>query len=518
MFNTIQQFFQTHKQAITILAVFSVLYFAIRLLSVMNLPIFTDEAIYIRWAQIANNDSAQRFISLTDGKQPMFVWLTMIVMRLLNNSFLNDPLLAGRFVSVFAGFFTMIGLYFISNTLFRNKTIGLITSGMYAIYPFALVYDRMALYDSLVGMFVIWSFYLEILLIRYIRLDLALILALVVGGAMLTKANAFASIYLLPTMLLLFDFSKKEKIARIARFGMYAIIAAVLSYLYYSILRLSPHFHIIDEKTASFAFPLHEWFTYKSEALFNLFTGNLKGLLSWVYAYLTLPWILLFFYAYFKKEYYREKILLFLWFATPFIYFAIFGKVIYPRHIFFMTLLLLPIIALAFSTLIAKTRKKWVTGLLIAMFTLFPLYADYHILANFSQAPIPQSDRDQYSNEWPSGVGVKEALEFFRERSKNEKIYVGTEGTFGLLPYAFEIYEWDNPNMIIKGFWPINNEIQEDLLIAAKKMPTYVVFYQPCPACKATGLAPDSWPVKQILQVNKYNKGVSFTVYQVYVR
>src|SRR5437879_8874474 len=85
-----------------------------------SLPIFTDEAIYIRWAQIALHDANWRFISLTDGKEPMFVWLAMITLK-----FIQDPLLAGRVVSVFAGFATMIGLFFVTNELFKNKKVAL---------------------------------------------------------------------------------------------------------------------------------------------------------------------------------------------------------------------------------------------------------------------------------------------------------------------------------------------------------------------------------------------------------
>src|SRR5258706_6489945 len=92
------------------------LFFFTRFYNILNLPIFTDEAIYVRWAQIASNDAAWRFISLTDGKQPMFVWIAMVLMK-----FIQDPLFAGRTVSVIAGFFSMIGLFFVGNELFKNN-------------------------------------------------------------------------------------------------------------------------------------------------------------------------------------------------------------------------------------------------------------------------------------------------------------------------------------------------------------------------------------------------------------
>src|SRR5258706_13140854 len=80
------------------------IFFLLRLTNIMHLPIFTDEAIYTRWAQIAHQDANWRFISLTDGKQPLFVWLDMIIIP-----FVRDPLFAGRLFSVLSGLASMIG-------------------------------------------------------------------------------------------------------------------------------------------------------------------------------------------------------------------------------------------------------------------------------------------------------------------------------------------------------------------------------------------------------------------------
>ena len=102
-------FLKKNKLIILLFLFLTVLYFLIRLPNLLIIPIFTDEAIYTRWAQIAANDANWRFISLTDGKQPMFVWFAMIAIK-----FIDDPLIAARLVSVFTGFFTMLGLWFLS--------------------------------------------------------------------------------------------------------------------------------------------------------------------------------------------------------------------------------------------------------------------------------------------------------------------------------------------------------------------------------------------------------------------
>src|SRR3989338_5499678 len=130
-------FFKRHRLKLFVLVVLALIYFASRFYSILSLPFFTDEAIYIRWAQIAKQDANWRFISLTDGKQPMFIWLMMISLR-----FIQDPLLAGRIVSVGAGFFTLIGMYFLGREIFKSNKIGLISSALYILFPMALVYDR----------------------------------------------------------------------------------------------------------------------------------------------------------------------------------------------------------------------------------------------------------------------------------------------------------------------------------------------------------------------------------------
>lgn len=485
-------FLKKHKSEIVILGVLTLVYLATRFYNILSLPIFTDEAIYVRWAQIAKQDANWRFISLTDGKQPMFIWLMMISLRLI-----KDPLLAGRMVSVGAGFFSLIGMYFLGREIFKSNRIGLISSALYVIYPMSLVYDKMALYDSLVGMFTVWALFLIILLVRTVRFDVAMILGMVAGGGVLTKTNAFFSVYLLPFSLLLFDWSKKKLKNRLVKWIAFSGVAVVITYVAYSILRLSPFFHIIDEKNAIFVYPLKEWLVHP----FDYFVGNIRGLIDWAITYLTWPVIILSILSFFiKKTFTREKVLLLIWFIFPFVALGFFGRTIYPRFIFFMTLSLLPLVAFSLDSLFSKFNKVYYKTILLIIFFALVIRADYLILTNFSKAPIPGSDLSQYVTGWPAGNGVKEAVEFFQEEAKKGSVYIATEGTFGLMPYGFEIYLIDNPNIKIEGYWPITNSIPEKVLEESKKQSTYFFFYQPCPVCEGVGMAPSSWDVSPVLQ------------------
>lgn len=499
-------FFKKYKFDFLILGVLALLYFITRFYGILSLPIFTDEAIYIRWAQIAKQDAAWRFISLTDGKQPMFIWLMMISLRLI-----RDPLLAGRVVSVGAGFLTLFGMYFLGKEIFKNNKIGLVSSALYLIFPMAFVYDRMAMYDSLVGTFAIWALFLIVLLVRRVRLDIALILGMVVGGGVLTKTNAFFSIYLLPFALFLFDWGKKGLQGKFFKLIGLFVVSVVLTYMVYSILRLSPFFHIITEKNAIFVYPFNEWLSHPLE----FFRGNMTAFYDWITRYLTWPLLILGLGSFFlSKSFFREKLVLFFWFVVPLLALGLFGKTLYPRFLFFMMLSLLPLIAWSLINLYSRFKKGYLFLILVVLAFALALKIDYLVLNDFAKAGIPASDVGQYLTGWPAGGGVKPAVEFFSKEAEKGKIYVATQGTFGLMPYALEIYLIQNPNITIEGIWPIKDIIPAKILEKSKQMPTYFYFYQPCNSCMGTGTAPIAWDLKPILQIKTGSESLT-SIYKI---
>ena len=490
----------------------SLAYFFFRLIFLDRLPIFTDEAIYTRWAQIALNDSNWRFISLTDGKQPMFVWAAVIFMK-----FISDPLTSARLVSVVSGFFTLIGLYFLTLELFKNKKTAFLASILYVFYPFAQVLDRMALYDSMVATFSVWALYLSVHLVRKLRLDIAYTLGFVIGAGILTKTSNFFSIYLLPFTIILFDFKRKPFEGRLLRFILLSLFSAAVGFGLYNILRLSPLFQMIEAKNAVFAYPIEEWLQHP----FTFFIGNLNGLFSWLTEYLKAPYIILILVALiFFRRFTKEKILLVVYFLLPLVALALFGRVIFPRFIFFMSLFLLPLAAWGLNYILTEvfryTEKKEkehlmpiVTPLVIFVFIWYPALVSFQFANNPVDAQIAKADNSQYVNSWAAGWGVKESIEFFKEKGANEKIFVATEGTFGLMPYALEMYLLDNKNITVKGYWPMD-KFPKEVLDYAKKMKTYFVFYQ-----KDNQIIPPEFPLKLLFKVRQGNTNYYYRVYQV---
>jgi 4-amino-4-deoxy-L-arabinose transferase-like glycosyltransferase len=466
----------------------------------------------MRWAQIALQDSAWRFISLTDGKQPMFIWLTVLFMK-----FVDDPLIAGRLVSVFSGFFTMVGLFLLSYELFKRKTIAFLAAILYVFYPFAQVLDRMALMDSLVATFSVWALYFSVLLVRRVRLDIAYTLAVVIAGGVLTKTSNFFSIYLLPFTLILFNFKEKNSTKKLVRWGFLALFSAVLSYGVYNVLRLSPLFQMIQAKNAIFVYPFSEWVQHP----FTFFVGNLNGLFSWLTEYLKVPYLTLILVSLILiKKYTKEKLLLILYFLLPFVALALFGRVIFPRFIYFMSLYLLPLAAWGLNYIIDESVRYSAKGnreklirrlvpLIVLAFIWYPAYVSLTFASDPVHSKIAKADNSQYINSWAAGWGVKESVEFFKEKAKVGKIFIGTEGTFGLLPEAMEMYLVNDKNVTIKGYWPIDS-FPKSALEYSKKIPSYFIFYQP----EHINI-PTDYPVKLIFEVQEGNSKYFYRVYEI---
>lgn len=482
-----------------------------RLYNILAIPIFTDESIYIRWAEIFRGNSHQLFVSLTDGKQPLFIWTVSAFLRVV-----HDPLLAGRLTSVLAGLLTMLGLYFLTNELFKDKRVALAASLLYVIYPFSLLYDRLALYDSMLATFAVWSLYMEVLLIRRKQIGVAVLTGIVLGGGLFTKSSAFFYIYLLPFSLLLFDVSAKHKYKAFLKWLALAIVATAEAVGIYSILRLSPNFRYIADKNDSFVYPFTEWIKHPLAHLGH----NTHILLGFLVGYSTVPLLILVVLAFFiDRKFIRQKLLLLAWFIVPFASLAFFGKTtpfqLLPRYILFMTMPLLILAAYAAALIVEKIKIKYL-GIFIVLILALPILSkDYSILTNFAKASVPQLDHLQYIEGFDGGVGVKQAVSSLTIKSKSQKIYVGTQGTFGLMPYALQDYFNNDTNVEVQGFALIGNKPPQEVLNAAKKVPTYFVFYAPCPLCENIGVAPRTWPVEEVLQVPRLDKNSFFTLYQV---
>jgi 4-amino-4-deoxy-L-arabinose transferase-like glycosyltransferase len=174
-----------------------IVYFALTLTHLTRLPIFVDEALYLRWAQIAWHDASWRFISLTDGKQPLYVWFVIPFLKLI-----ADPLAAGRTASVVTGLFTVLGMGYLG-WLIEGKKTALISLILAMFSPYLFFYYRFGVMESMLVAGSLWVCNLSILLARSRRLDVAMLLGMITGATILVKSSGIFFLLLIPAAYLL---------------------------------------------------------------------------------------------------------------------------------------------------------------------------------------------------------------------------------------------------------------------------------------------------------------------------
>ncbi|MCR4325045.1 MAG: glycosyltransferase family 39 protein [Candidatus Curtissbacteria bacterium] len=444
-------------------------YFATRLINLSIIPIFTDEAIYSFWAQVALNDPANRYISLVDGKQPLFIWLAAISQRVV-----SEPLIASRLVSVFAGFASIVGIYLLGRELFSKKT-AILASLLYLVLPFTLLYDRIALYDSLLTTFCIYAVFFTARLAKKPALDTAFLAAFAIGGSLITKSSGFFFLYLMPFSLILFNF--KKNVARsLAVWGSYAFLIFVLSQVIFNSLRLSPLFYIIEQKNAEFIRTTQDVITNPTDSVISNFTTMVGWLNSYIGTGLLIVFVASVIYALIKRN--KAAIFLSAYIFAPFAFEVLYNEILYPRFMLFYFPFILLMIAYFTTTLLEKfPQRRKIIVVVFALLLLMPTLNSVKLLTDPPSAKIAKSDSDQYFNSWPAGYGVNEVVSILKNESKDKDIYVGTQGTFGLFPYALNIYFPTGSRVHISSYWPVDpTNIPEQILAASKNNKTFFIF------------------------------------------
>lgn len=443
------------------------LHFFLRIYNLTILPVFADEAIYIRWAQVMANESTLRFLPLSDGKQPLFMWTVIPFLKLF-----SDPLVAGRTVSVLTGFGTLIGIFLLTLYLFKSRWPALAASFIYAVSPFAVFFDRMALVDSMLTMFGVWVLLLGILTARTLRLDFAMLTGFALGGALLTKSPALFYSLFLPLNIIFTPVIKKIKPPRISlntvlKFIALLVVAYIIGYAMYNVLRLGPNFELIGQRNQDYVLPLsHLWtnpldpfLPYVDRAKEWLLMLGPAGLVILGVAGIVLG----------LKRFPKEIVILLAWAVVPILAQSEFAKVITARYILFS----LPFIVVLASVAFLAVQKQFKI-FIFAIFAFFAVHAitiDYYLITNPEKAPLPQSERSGYLEEWTAGGGIREVADFVKARhsqNPNERIIIGTEGYFGTLPDGLQIYLTDIPGITVIGVGITIAEVPEQLINAKK--------------------------------------------------
>ncbi len=453
-----------YKFVLFVLLTIIVLYFGIRLPELTSQPIFADEAIYVRWAQVMRSEPTLRFVSLTDGKTPLYMWLMIPMFKVF-----PDPLFAGRLLSVLAGFGTLIGVFVLSSKLF-NLRVALWSALVYAITPYTVFFDRMALVDSMLATFTIWAMVFAIWLLKAQRLDLAMILGYFLGAAMLVKTPAMLNLLALPLTVVGFNFKTENRHDLLKLLGLW-VVALVVALVIYNSLRLGPGFSQLSARNADYVFSPLELVGRPLDP----FIPHFNDIKEWFPLLITWPILLAVViglsFVIIKRNLVALAIIL--WLLVPLILQMTFLKTFTARYILTSIPPLLLFAGFGIENILLRFKKSYAmsASLMLIILTPMPLFYDYLIVKDVQNAHLPRNERRGYLEDWTAGYGFPEIAKYLVERNKTEPIVVGTEGFFGTLPDGLYIY-LDKANIpIVGGTATVSADLRES---AAKKTTFFV--------------------------------------------
>lgn len=449
------------KSTLVTLFIF-LIYLITHLYNLVLLPVFADESIYIRWAQLIMDDwKRYLFFPLNDGKTPLFIWLLIPFQNIF-----SDQLFAARFVAVGVGFIQLLVLKELTKFLGGRQKTQWLAMILTTILPFWYLYHRMALMDGLLALFLTLVLWGILQLRKKFSLFWTVLTGIFFGLAIWTKLPA---IFFLPAFFV-WPFLKNKKPSRQDFFAVSS--AAFIGLVLFVALRISPSFGQLFHRGADFTYPIPDVLFHGQ---WQQTLANIPTYFTFFLAYLTPGVLLLCFAGLFSNRYRRPITCLLLTAAILAGPFVLFGKVIYPRY-FLPTI---PFLTLAAALALQGVTERWFSvtkspqpllqktaiGVLLALFAANTAIMSFFFmgtaLTNPDQLPLVASDRSQYLEEWSSGHGIVQTVQYIQQQSKTHTIAVATEGRFGTLPDGLLLYfhDRDVKNIYIEGTgeYPVKN-------------------------------------------------------------
>ncbi|OGJ22496.1 MAG: hypothetical protein A2804_02990 [Candidatus Pacebacteria bacterium RIFCSPHIGHO2_01_FULL_46_10] len=437
-----------------------------------KLPVFSDEAIYIRWAQVAFNEPQKyAFLPMLDGKPPLHVWLMIPFLRIF-----SDPLFAGRAFSVLAGALTMLVVGKLVRLLGGKEREELLAMALVVVVPFWFLNHRMALADGLLVLFFSMALYFGLRLFLKPRRFEMFAFALSFGAALWVKTTAlfFIPVYAcLPLLALTLEnkkFSLKAlKDAYIGKSTLKLIIGGLLAGGLFLLLKFSPLFPYLFKRSEDYAFTIPqllggEW----KVVLFD----SLPQKLWWIVWYMT-P------FAFLLSLFERKKnSVLFLMAAAYVLPLIIIGRVLYSRY-FLPTAVLFTLSAvIGYGRARQQKSLQNIAHILMACFLVFSIVFSGISVFTPESTQYVQLDRSQYLLSWAAGYGIPQVRDYLTERIKHGKVTVGAEGYFGTLPDGLLMYFDHVPNsgnIRIDGVGVSPEVIPQWVLDSVKTSETYLL-------------------------------------------
>jgi 4-amino-4-deoxy-L-arabinose transferase-like glycosyltransferase len=430
-------------------------YFISRLVNLLKLPIFNDEAIYLDWGFKEINSKGLAFYSLFDGKPPFLMWIFGIFQK-----FISDPLLAGRIVSVIAGFLTLIGIYKLSKKYFDGK-VALLAGIFYITIPLFTFFDRQALMESAVAAIGVWSLYYFLELDNRPEIKNAIILGVIWGIGIFIKQSVLVFIIAEIAIGVWFCINNKNR-----KFGMNLMLTFLVSQIVLCPLYFQKNFWVNISSGSRFAMSIKEILSFP----IGTWLQNLKGMVVIPLIYFFIPIFLLTIAGIIQTRKQEQKIIS-VYFLISLLIVFVFSIIVTPRYI----VAYLPL-AVIFAAHAAKSLKNvfvFISVLMPVGLTTLLIFSPLAYFELLNRVGV-YSQNEEYVTNWTSGYAVTQAVEFIKSVSKNNPVVAGVRLDAGNPESAIFAYFNDSKKVVPIYF---DSKIIDKQVLAFDCIDTNIPFY-----------------------------------------
>jgi hypothetical protein len=429
---------QTKRYPLFVFAGLGVLHLLTRLWHLTVLPIFNDEAIYLRMAQLARQ--GHWFVTFEfENRKPLFVWLLAWVHRLT-----ADPLLAGRALSVALGLVTMLLLVWWTWRHFDLQTACLVGLA-YLVAPFTLFHERLALYDTPAMLFAAGALVAGWRLAESDNRREWLVFGSMGGLGLINKEVAYFTLAYPPAAIAARWWGRQavawRRVALDTVFGWALAATILLAVLAWPMAHLGGGLVHSADYYLSFAqlaaLPFARW------------AANLGTVTNWYVTYLGpgLAFVPVLYFAGALVRRHAWGLYVSLAWLAPAAAIVLVAQRFYSRYLLFT----LPPMLLANAAAVydlrawfAQRRPKrsfrWVTPAAAALLLIWPLPLARQVLTDPATAALTPDDRRQYVEDWPSGYGTREIVAQLRAEVRHGPLTVFVAPFAGMVKDALVIY------------------------------------------------------------------------------
>ncbi len=428
--------------------VFAVFLTIIKSTNLSAQPLYLDEGLYIFWAKLFEQSSGFAYVSMQDGKTPLFMWIVAYL-----HQYLGTSLFSARFASVVSGSVTTLSLAIVTYKIFGVRS-AVFFCVLMAASPYMFLIDRMALVDSMMVGFASVSFLLLFVTREIIKnqksISLSLILSLLsglfLGLAYLTKSSTkiFLVANVLVGMYWVFEISKNSK-----KNAVILAVCLILTGLTY--FEIQGYLKVGAYQFWNQMYIKESQLTYKvSEVVSSINTAHLimmlklslEYLLIYAFTAFVLAWVGALSMIGQRKNYWLIGYPIAIFFAV-----AVFGKVNASRYIYSM-IPSLTILSAVGASYLWERRKHFVIALILVSVVQVIV-----MLISPTYAPYSKDDKSYFFKSNLSALGLDGVVSYMKSKRSG---VVGVTGVWGVLEGSQTVLDDANIRNINIDPWRAN--------------------------------------------------------------